>query len=554
MATALEHDIPVAFAAQENLEQAARMFEQALHVGPVDPNVAYLLAVCYKRDGKPAEARNALRKIHEPDSNVWLQFGLLSLAEKQFRQAEEEFARAWQMDPSSYEAGFNLLLTRLCLGQVAACAALIAPMLPLAPSPEEQRFLSLLEALLRSCLIPKRSGPPPLPPEEQGGSPAANGAAHPHLALSSITPAETQRLLRLLRGLGQFDAVAPLLRVLANALPHSQAVQEAHLEVVLVEAKQMADRCDWAAAGKLLAPLLASIGPGSANYLALVNLLGCCACMLQDYDHAVGCFSSALTAAANDPWLHQNLALTHELQGRLDLADRHWNRYFDLLDKRTPVPPLPNYLEALAYESLGRLAEVYSKKERWQTALGYLQRASRFRPEDVDTLERLFHLYNQVKRPEDARRTLRRLRELRPNEPQFDLYELDVRETRTLEDIDRMLNDIRRILAKHVNDMRVEERAVGMVVNVIPMLARMLDQLGEQLNKIVDQVRRLPNHQINWPAVHDVMRDLLHELQKLRRIVTKCQALVSSEEPKRLLRDLSQQIDRKVELCQSMGG
>ena len=41
--------------------------------------------------------------------------------------------------------------------------------------------------------------------------------------------------------------------------------------------------------------------------------------------------------------------------------------------------------------------------------LTYLQRAHRLRPQDPDTLERLYHLYVQVKRPEDARRTLRRL-------------------------------------------------------------------------------------------------------------------------------------------------
>src|SRR5205085_3153008 len=138
----------------------------------------------------------------------------------------------------------------------------------------------------------------------------------------------------------------------------------------------------------LLAPLLAGVGKGPAagrpNHVALLNLLGCCACLLQDYERAAEYFATALTFLGNDPWLHQNLALMRELQGRLDLADRHWNRYFDLLDRRTPAPPLPGYLEALAFESLNRLAEIYSKKERWPTALGYLQRAHRLRPDDID--------------------------------------------------------------------------------------------------------------------------------------------------------------------------
>src|SRR5207302_3609323 len=111
-----------------------------------------------------------------------------------------------------------------------------------------------------------------------------------------------------------------------------------------------------------------------------------------------------------------------------------------------------------------------------------------------------------------------------------------------------------RILAEHPKDMRVEERAAGMVANLIPLMGRMCDQLTEQLNKIVDQVRRLPNYQINWPAVHDVMRDLLQEFQKLRRLTHKCQLLVTSDEHKRIIRELSEHIDRKIELCQSMGG
>jgi tetratricopeptide (TPR) repeat protein len=542
--------IPVALPVADHLEDAARLLEQALKVGCHDPNVAYMLALCYKRQGKTAEARAALRKIAQPDANVWLQLGLLSFAERQFEQAEQEFAQAWQLDPSSYPAAFNLLLARLSLGQVEACAALVPQVLPLAPSAEEQRFLSHLEILLRSGPGPKRSEPPPLP-----GS-SANGDGHKP-PLPALTTMDEQRLLQLLSGLGQFDAAYPLLQALAAALPASHAVQEAHREVVLVQAKKLVERCEWAQAEQLLSPLLAHSASGSAasaNHVALLNLLGCAAAMLQDFERATECFATALTVTGNDPWLHQNLALTHELQGRLDLADRHWNRYFELLDRRTPVPPLPQYLETLAFESLNRLADCYSKKERWPTALSYLQRAHRLRPDDVDTLERLFHLYNQVKRSEDARRTLRRLRELKPHDPQFDLYELDIRETRTLEDIDRMLTDIRRILGKHPNDMRVEERAVGMVANVIPMMGRMCDQLTEQLNKIVDQVRRLPNYQINWPAVHDVMRDLLHEFQKLRRITNKCLTLVTSDEHKRIIRELSEHIDRKIELCQSMGG
>jgi tetratricopeptide (TPR) repeat protein len=551
MPSAVEMDaLPVAVPAE--LEQAALLLEQALKTGGSDPQVAYMLGVCYKRLGLTAQARAALQRIAQPDANVWLQLGLLSFAEKQYTQAGQEFTKCRELDPSSYEASYNLLVTRLSLGQLEASAELLPPMLPLAPTPEEQRFLSLLEGLLRHSATVRRSGPPPLP-----GS-SSNGEAHAAQELAALAPADAQRLLGLLSGLGQFEAVVPLLGQLAAALPGSQAVQDAHLEAVLVQAKRLVERCEWAEAEQLLSTVLAQARPAEGgergNYIALLNLLGCCACMLQDFSRAAECFGSALADSINDPLLHQNLALAHELQGRLDLADRHWNRYFDLLDRNTPVPPLPNYLATLAFESLSRLADCYSRKDRWQTALSYLQRASRLRPNDVDTLERLFQAYTQVKRPEEARRTLRRLRDLKPNDPQFDLYELDIRETRTLEDVDRMVGEVRRVLAKHPNDMRVEERAISMVASVLPLLGRLGDQLAEQLGKIMDQVRRLPNYQVNWPAVHEVMRDLMQEFQKLRRVAGKCQLLVTSEEHQRVLRDLNEQIDHKIGVCQSMGG
>jgi hypothetical protein len=66
-------------------------------------------------------------------------------------------------------------------------------------------------------------------------------------------------------------------------------------------------------------------------------------------------------------------------------------------------------------------------------------------------------------------------------------------------------------------------------------------------------MRRLPNYQINWSAVHEVMRDLDREFRKLRRLVHKCLALVISEEQRRAVRELMEHIDQKIEVCQQMG-
>ena len=106
--------IPVEEPDTRHLEAAARLLEQALQAGRADPEVAYLLALAYKRQGKTAEARAAFRKIANPDGNVVLQLGLLSFAEKQFAQAEQEFARARQtiMETCENEQEYMLANTK----------------------------------------------------------------------------------------------------------------------------------------------------------------------------------------------------------------------------------------------------------------------------------------------------------------------------------------------------------------------------------------------------------------------------------------------------------
>lgn len=430
---------------------------------------------------------------------------------------------------------------------------MVAELKVLAPSPEERQFLGLLGPLLERAAA-RGNKPPPLPSEIANGAAASDG-------LAAMSDGDEGRLLEILLGLGQLEAVFPLLRALAMARPGSARAQEAFAAAVLVRAKHLADRCHWDAAEHLLLPLAQSYstGAGAARavptslQVATYNLLGCCECMLQEFDRAIDYFSWAVKLTPGDPWLQQNLALAYELKGQLDQADTYWNRYFELQGK-VPTPGGTSYRDNLAFEGLNRLADAFSKKERWNTALTYLQKASRMRPNDTDALERLFHMYNQVKRPEDARRTLKRLRELRPQDPQLELYELDLREVKTLEDIERMLTDIRKTLNKYPNDIRVEEKAVALVGNVIPLIGRMCDQYTDQLSRVMEQVRRLPNYQINWSAVHDVMRDLQREFQKLRRIANKCLSLVTSDEHRRVVKELIDHIDRKVEVCQSMGG
>ncbi len=538
MASSVAVEIPVAESVLSRYEVAAQVLDRAVQAGCQDPNVLYLLAMAHKRQGKTAEARAALRKIQKPDANVLLQMGLLSLQEQNLPQAEGELQRAWDADKSSYETCYNLLLTQLTLGKVDECLTLLPQAIELssgtAGGQDERRFLTVLQSLLRVC-------------QKEGGQ-------RSDLVLSELTPADEQRLLKVVRSLGQLDTVHTLLKALSDARPRSPAVRDAHVEAVVVKAKTLMDRCSWTEAEILLRPMAAVIGVGRSTQVALYNLLGVCACLTQDFDGAIRHFTAALKYAANDPRIHQNLALTYELKGELSQADPHWNRYFDLLDKRLPAPSdIPSYLEAVGCESMVRLANSYAEKEKWASAVSYMQRAQRMRPRDADLMERIFQLYNNAKRPQDARKVLEQLRNVRPGDPQLDLYELDLIEVKGLNDIERLLTDIEQIRRRYPGDARVEERAVRMVGNVLPLMGNLCDQLTSQMSKVIDQVRHLPNYQINWSAVREVMRDLMREFQKLQRITREMRPLVNTDEHKRVIRELSEHIDKKMEACRSMG-
>ncbi len=328
--------IPVAVPAEPadtaRFEQAAQVLERAVQAGSQDPNVLYMLALAHKRRGKIIDARNALRKIARPDANVVLQMGLLSLQEQQLAQAEGELARAWQMDSNSYEICYNLLLTRLTLGKAKECLELIPRALELAEkrggaaAADERRFLQVLQALLQAC--------------EQN-----HGEARFAPLLAELTPEDEQRLLKVVRSLGQLDTVLSLLRTFSEARPRSIPVREAYLEAVLVKGKELVDRCAWTEAELLLRPFSKEKTASRNTQVALLNLMGCCACLTQDFDTAARHFSAALKLTPNDPRLHQNLALTYEFKGDLAQAEPHWARYFDLLGKNVPGPiDLPDYV------------------------------------------------------------------------------------------------------------------------------------------------------------------------------------------------------------------
>ncbi len=552
--------LPEATLVTSAAEEATILLEQATKVGKTTPELAYMLAMGYKRQNKMREAREALRKISPPDGNIVLQMGLISFQQKLYEEAEKEFLRSTELDPQSYAAFYNLFLTRLCLGKLQEGLDLLPDLLSLSPSAEEERFLSLLEALLRKGVDTPTLGnapsPPPLPGEVRSDAEAE---------LANMGENEEDRLLELIHSIGRFEAIYPMLRALAVARPKSTLVQRTHLELVMIQVHRLVQKCEWVEAATLLKPLsrMVELDPNIKQSVsdelraAFLTLEGVCAAMLQNYDTAIRSFSRGLQLLGNNHWLHQNLAICYEMMKRMDKAELHWNRYFDLLDYRVPVPPNASpeeYLDDLAYAGLARLADIYYRDEKWDNAVGYLQRAVRLRPRDLDTLERLFHLYVQVRRMEDARRLLRKMRDISPDDPQLELYELDLREPRSLKDLERMIADIKRILGRYPDDLRVEERALVMVSNCITIVSKECDRLTEKLAHIVDQVKRLPNYQVNWPVVRDEMHYLRQEFQQLKRLSNKCLNLVSSDEHRRIIRELNDHIDSKIDICISMGG
>lgn len=556
-------DIPEAVVLVTDWAEAARLLEQSVRAGNQDPQAAYLLAMSYKNLGRIADARQVLSKVANADANVLLQRGVLAFHDRDYAQAAEEFTRSWEKFPDSWPAAYNLLLTRLCLGQASECGELIPQLLHLAPTPADQRLLTLLRVLMLAAAP---------------GDPSTEALEAPML-LGGMTGEEEARLLDLLSGLNQFDVTFALLAKLVALRPRSDHAHAAFFGVALVQAKTHLDRCEWGEADSRLSGLRRRT-EGSARldalYVLVLNqMIGVSACMLQDFDRGLQAFRAAqevfhreLQQAGTQErmqrlfnthgvplaaWLEQNLALAHELQNRLDKAEPHWLRYLDALEQNFSRSQPADYLPSLAFECLTRLAEQFSKVERWTSALGCLQRAHRIRPNDYDTLERLFHLFTQLKRSEDARKILRRLREVRPNDPQVELFDLEVRELRSVEEVERLLADLRRILQKYPGDLRVEERGTAAMHNLVPALERCADQHTAQVNKVVDQMRRLPSYQINWPVVRDIMRDLEDQFVYLRRVAQKCLAQITHDDLRRDLNRLIAHCDRKIDQCHTLG-
>ncbi len=542
-------------------DDAARLLEQATRAGVQDAGALMLQALAYKHLGRTGEARQTLTRLNHPDADVLTQRGLLAFKDKEYAVAADDFQAALTHDPTKFAAAYNLFLARLWDNKLDLARNALAGARNLAPDDAERRFLDLVLVLMH--MLP-------------GGTPPTEAGA----MLSNLTDDEEQRLLDLFVGLGRFEVAYPLLSRLVACRPTSTRAFQEFFGAVLVQAKSFLDRNQWEEAKILLAPVRRRIDQHRAALdpfllIALYQMLGVCASMLQDFDQAVTWFRLAHEICSQQPGskpgpdqvarffspqgvpqlaaIEQNLALLHDWLNKPQQAEVHWKRYIELLEANIPNSRPSDHLSILAFECVHRLAENVQKVERWQDAIELLQRAHRLRPTDYDTLEKLFNLFSQQRRTDEARKILRRMREVRPNDPQVELFELDVREVRSVEEIEPILQDLRRVSQKFPGDLRVDERTKSILYQLIPAMERFAEQFNAQVKKVVEQMRRLPSYQVNWPVVRDVMRDLEDNYSQLRRSAQRMMTLALADDQRRDLQRLIAHCDRKIDQCSSLG-
>ncbi len=318
----------------------------------------------------------------------------------------------------------------------------------------------------------------------------------------------------------------------------------------------MIDRCEWNEAARLLSTWAETkdVAPRPTR-TALLNLLGCCACLNQDFEAGIHYFSVALQITSRDARLSQNLALAYELQGRLAEAEPHWNWCLEMLDERISAPAdFSGYKNRLVFQCLHRLGVRFSEKGNNASALTFLQRAHQLRPSDSDTLERLFHVFIQQKRPEDARRALRRLQQLRPQDPQMEVFELDLLEINNLDNCNRLLAGLEALELKYPNDGRVVERGSQFLNTIINYLQRLTRQISDQSGRAASRIRRLPPYQVDWPEMKHYLRDLRSRLQRIKKTAERGLPLAGNDSLRQNLLDIIRQTDREVEQCRGLVG
>lgn len=290
--------------------------EGSLRASGLTPTKIAWLARGYRRQNLLDDARRLLDAVEQPDLNVALQRGLLSLAENRPSQAESEFAAALEIDPHSAAAAIDLALVGLSLGRVDGLSASLERAADLSASPDFKKFLVLMRSLL-----PGASDDP---------------------ALAALDANDELRLLKRLQRIGRLETVAPMVERLAQNRIDSSAVKQARAEVLVLTARRKIDLGD-AESVLQMEPHETVVGGR-----ALRNLMGVAACLCGQFGKGLKYFQASLPPRGDDARVQQNLALAAMRQSDRGRAKAHWGRYLAAAASHCPAPTGdPTYVDRL---------------------------------------------------------------------------------------------------------------------------------------------------------------------------------------------------------------
>jgi hypothetical protein len=121
-----------------------------------------------------------------------------------------------------------------------------------------------------------------------------------------------------------------------------------------------------------------------------------------------------------------------------------------------------------------------------------------------------------------------------------------------LKDAEKVLMEIEGVLGRHANNARIEERAQGTALSLLPLFTHRYESVSEEVERVRRRVRSRPAQQVDWNWVDDTIDDLRRELNRLRRLLVKCEALVKEAEQRRGVQELMARIDRKRSMCDAL--
>jgi tetratricopeptide (TPR) repeat protein len=128
--------------AEGDYQSALRYANDILAIAPGLPDVRLLRAVSLISTGSDAQGRNELKNLEQvfPDE-VQLQFAVLDLKQKRFKEAEDSFRKLLQKDPGNARAISGLVQTEAAQNQLDKALQLLRQELDKSPSSERLRLL-----------------------------------------------------------------------------------------------------------------------------------------------------------------------------------------------------------------------------------------------------------------------------------------------------------------------------------------------------------------------------------------------------------------------------